>query len=295
MPSWKVTNRASITNQPAWTVGGLGPTVGKGPFASNAIQINANGQGPFRFRTFCTNQLGNIGGGLRNSMFGPSADGTNGCRDQPCVQSPYCIGQSVRSLNSILTIGRTFLVSPSPQPPAPPAPPFTRQFIGFGGQAISSGGVISSFGSLTNPYFNQFQIATANAENVLNTPPFQPPNPFFYNIMFITNIPYSGPIPVPPNPSPPQDVLDLLSTGPLSNFSVEVSNGNQSAVLSSAQAIIQPELSEKLFNTQNGWLLSFLWNIGLANPCPPALCPPSEFFQIVTDIGGSYTLKITEL
>ena len=69
MPSWKVTNRASISNQPAWTVGGLGPTVGKGPFASNAIQINANGQGLFRFRTFCPNQLGNRGGGLRNSMF----------------------------------------------------------------------------------------------------------------------------------------------------------------------------------------------------------------------------------
>ena len=90
MPSWKVNRVASITNQPAWTVGGLGPTVGKGPFASNAIQINANGQGPFRFRTFCPNQLGNIGGGLSNSMFSPSADGTNGCRDQPCVSPPYC-------------------------------------------------------------------------------------------------------------------------------------------------------------------------------------------------------------
>ena len=91
MPSWKVNRVASITNQPDWTVGGLGPTVGKGPFASNAIQINANGQGPFRFRTFCPNQLGNIGGGLRNSMFGPTADGTNSCRDQPNVNPPYGI------------------------------------------------------------------------------------------------------------------------------------------------------------------------------------------------------------
>ena len=90
MPSWKVNRVASITNRPAWTVGGLGPTVGKGPFASNAIQINANGQGPFRFRTFCPNQLGNIGGGLNNSMFSPSADGTNGCRDQQCIAPPYC-------------------------------------------------------------------------------------------------------------------------------------------------------------------------------------------------------------
>ena len=91
MPSWKVTNRASITNQPAWIVGGLGPTIGKGQFASNAIKINANGQGQFRFRTFCTNQLGNIGGGLKNSMFGSSSDGTTGCRDQQCVNPPYCI------------------------------------------------------------------------------------------------------------------------------------------------------------------------------------------------------------
>ena len=100
MPSWKVTNRASITNQPAWTVGGLVPTVGKGQFASNAIQINANGQGPFRFRTFCINQLGNIGGGLRNSMFGSSSDGTNGCRDQPNVNPPYCARQGDETLNA---------------------------------------------------------------------------------------------------------------------------------------------------------------------------------------------------
>ena len=46
------------------------PSVGPGTWATRAIQINANGQGPFRFRTFCINQLGNIGGGVRNSMFG---------------------------------------------------------------------------------------------------------------------------------------------------------------------------------------------------------------------------------
>ena len=50
MPSWKVTNRASITNRPAWTVGGLGPSAGPGTWATRAIQINANGQGPFRFK-----------------------------------------------------------------------------------------------------------------------------------------------------------------------------------------------------------------------------------------------------
>ena len=79
MPSWKVSHRASMTNRPAWTTGGLGPSVGPGTWATRAIQINANGQGPFRFRTFCINQLGNIGGGVRNSMFGPSSDATNGC------------------------------------------------------------------------------------------------------------------------------------------------------------------------------------------------------------------------
>lgn len=90
MPSWKVSNRSSLTNRPAWNVGAPGPSVGVTSAGARAIQRNANGQGEFRFRTFCTNQLGNIGGGLNNSMFGSSADGTNGCKDQPCVAPPYC-------------------------------------------------------------------------------------------------------------------------------------------------------------------------------------------------------------
>ena len=114
MPSWKVTNRASITNRPAWTVGGLGPSVGPGAWATRAIQVNANGQGPFRFRTFCINQLGNIGGGVRNSMFGSSSDSTNGCRDQPCVKAPYCVsgGKSLARTEHTLTIGSTTTGSP---------------------------------------------------------------------------------------------------------------------------------------------------------------------------------------
>jgi hypothetical protein len=150
MPNWKVTNRASITNQPAWTVGGLGPTVGKGPFASNAIQINANGQGPFRFRTFCPNQLGNIGGGLRNSMFGPSADGTNGCRDQPCVNPPYCapVGKSLASSEHTLTIGCSSSVVPCPS-----------LFVGrgFGTTEYQP----TAFGSLSNPIFSGLPIMAA--------------------------------------------------------------------------------------------------------------------------------------
>ena len=115
MPSWKLTNRASITNQPAWTVGGLGPTVGKGPFIVRAIQINANGQGPFRFRTFCQNQLGNIGGGRSNSMFGPSADGTNGCKNQPCVIKPYCINRNPEPIvGGWLTINPELIVDEWP-------------------------------------------------------------------------------------------------------------------------------------------------------------------------------------
>ena len=158
MPSWKVTNRASITNQPAWTVGGLGPTVGKGPFASNAIQINANGQGPFRFRTFCPNQLGNIGGGLNNSMFSPSADGTNGCRDQPNVNPPYGInsgGPSICDTSKALSGTFTYIVKvgESVGVPSPGPPPLCYDYKGF--LASSIPGIVgppSPMGSLNRYY-----------------------------------------------------------------------------------------------------------------------------------------------
>ena len=144
MPSWKVNRVASITNQPAWTVGGLGPTVGKGPFASKAIQINANGQGPFRFRTFCTNQLGNIGGGLRNSMFSSSSDGTNGCRDQVCVKAPYCASGELASSQHTLTVGCS----------APFVPCSAFGVLGFGTTDYQP----TAFGSLSNPIFSGLPI-----------------------------------------------------------------------------------------------------------------------------------------
>ena len=147
MPSWKVNRVASITNQPAWTVGGLGPTIGKGPFASNAIQINANGQGPFRFRTFCTNQLGNIGGGLRNSMFSSSSDGTNGCRDQPCVNPPYCASVGKNLANAPLVYYGPFTLTPS------------------GGSGVSV--YLYSIG------VNQF-LSQRNWESNIGTPPLYP-------------------------------------------------------------------------------------------------------------------------
>ena len=146
MPSWKVTNRASITNQPAWAVGGLVPNVGKGQFASNAIKINANGQGPFRFRTFCINQLGNIGGGLRNSMFGSSADGTNGCRDQQCVNPPYCARQGDETLNAKLstTITPEVYTTPTQSPP----------YWGYISSLVVTGATdFQGIGTLSDPLF----------------------------------------------------------------------------------------------------------------------------------------------
>ena len=72
---WRVSNTASITNRQAFMVGGSGLGIGQTPSATRAIQINANGLGKNRHRIYCTNQLGNIGGGRRNSQFGSTADG----------------------------------------------------------------------------------------------------------------------------------------------------------------------------------------------------------------------------
>ena len=76
MPSWKVSNKASITNQPAWMIGGSASRLGRPPSAIRAIQIRANGQGPNATTIFRVNQLaGGVGRGT--GEFTATADGFN--------------------------------------------------------------------------------------------------------------------------------------------------------------------------------------------------------------------------
>ena len=74
--SKKMTHTASITNQPAWMIGGSASRLGKPPSAIRAIQIRANGQGPNARTIFRVNQLaGGVGPGT--GEFRPNADGVN--------------------------------------------------------------------------------------------------------------------------------------------------------------------------------------------------------------------------
>jgi len=79
--SWKINHTQSITNRPAWIVGSIASTTGRPPSATRAILINSNGQGKFKYRTFCINQLSNTRSTLK--------DGNN-CNNQPCTLFPYC-------------------------------------------------------------------------------------------------------------------------------------------------------------------------------------------------------------
>ena len=67
---------AKITSKPAWMVGGSGLGIGQSPAIKRWIQILADGQEVYyAIHIFRVNQLGGIGGGYKNSMFGPTADG----------------------------------------------------------------------------------------------------------------------------------------------------------------------------------------------------------------------------
>ena len=71
-----MTHTASITNQPAWMIGGSASRLGKPPSAIRAIQIRANGQGPNATTIFRTNVLaGGVGRGT--GEFRSNADGFN--------------------------------------------------------------------------------------------------------------------------------------------------------------------------------------------------------------------------
>ena len=87
--SWKTTKTASITNRPAWMVGGSGLSVGQSPAIKRWIQIQADGRSKDRHTIFRVNQLGGIGGGYKNSMFGPTADGVHQQRGR-IVSKLYC-------------------------------------------------------------------------------------------------------------------------------------------------------------------------------------------------------------
>ena len=87
--SWKTTKTASITNRPAWMVGGSGLSVGQSPAIKRWIQIQADGRSKDRHTIFRVNQLGGIGGGYKNSMFGPTADGVHLPRGR-IVSYLYC-------------------------------------------------------------------------------------------------------------------------------------------------------------------------------------------------------------
>ena len=97
--SWKSTYTGSITNRPAWMVGGSGLSIGQSPAIKRWVQIQADGRSKDRHTIFMVNQLGGIGGGYKNSMFGPTADGVHSRQRGRIVSYLYCNAEGQNCCN----------------------------------------------------------------------------------------------------------------------------------------------------------------------------------------------------
>ena len=102
-------------------VRGSGLSVGQSPAIKRWVQIQADGRSKDRHTIFIVNQLGGIGGGYKNSMFGPTADGVHLPRGR-IVSKLYCNAGGYNCCNCISTpacstkTGRGECFGPNPSP-----------------------------------------------------------------------------------------------------------------------------------------------------------------------------------